>query len=164
MRIEGNPDISDKFYIIKEDNSIKWVPTLSTAKMYVENPIYKDWFNKTIYCTNEEVVKGYDGKVYIKSNVPEKPKELIKDEQISIFKSQAKDYIHDKLETFSKKYNYDSFLEILSLNNSSLKEYKKLGKQASAYRDKLYTYINKITEDSDFSKIYFDYLTNFPEE
>ena len=41
MQIIGDPKFSDKFYIIKTDKSIEWVPSLETAKSYVEDKTNK---------------------------------------------------------------------------------------------------------------------------
>ena len=58
MQIIGDPKFSDKFYIIKTDKSIEWVPSLETAKSYVEDKTNKNWFGKDIYCTNEKIYKA----------------------------------------------------------------------------------------------------------
>ena len=61
MTIHGDIKTANKFYIINSSGSIEWVPSLITAKKYVTNPLYTEWFEKDIYATNEELVINSEG-------------------------------------------------------------------------------------------------------
>ena len=116
MQIIGDPKFSDKFYIIKTDKSIEWVPSLETAKSYVEDKTNKNWFGKDIYCTNEKIYKGYNGKNYLKINLPEKPKKIIKNENIKTLQNQIYEYLPKIL---------NEVLAIEYLNNLENADYEK---------------------------------------
>jgi hypothetical protein len=171
MKVIGNPEESSKFYIQKEDGSVSWVSSFSTAKSYANDPLVQNWFNKTIYCTNEDILKGYDGKLYLRSQLPEKPKELLQVETLKNFKRESSKVINKKLEEFAQAREFDTFYELISWYNSSVKAMKKQASDGLKYRDKLHTYtqgfIDEINtnfkETLDISHIYTDYLERFPE-
>ena len=56
MEIYGDPKYSNKFFVYLDDGSIEWVKNLSVAKNYVSNNQFINWYNKPIFCTNEEIV------------------------------------------------------------------------------------------------------------
>ena len=76
-----------------------------------------------------------------------------------------------KLEEYATKQEETSFIELISWYHSGIKEKKKLATDALKYRDKLYSYTQKMIEKirtkyadkKDISEVYAEYLTNFPE-
>ena len=173
MQIIGDPKFSDKFYIIKTDKSIEWVPSLETAKSYVEDKTNKNWFGKDIYCTNEKIYKGYNGKNYLKINLPEKPKKIIKNENFKTLQNQIYEKKTKILNDLVKQENFTSLLEILSLSNSKVLKVKQLAKKFSTYRDSIYLYSEDFLEKykeknenmdelQDIQVTYQEFLKNFP--
>ena len=171
MKIIGNPEESSRFYVQNEDGSVNWVSSFYTAKTYINDPLVKNWFNKTLYCTNEPILLGYDGKLYLKSQLPQKPKELLQIETLKNFKKESSKVINKKLEEFAQSREFATFYEMISWYNSSVKAMKKNASDGLKYRDKLHTYtqtfIDDITENFqetlDISNIYTSYLEGFPE-
>ena len=173
MQIIGDPKFSDKFYIIKTDKSIEWVPSLETAKSYVEDKTNTNWFGKDIYCTNEKIYKGYNGKNYLKINLPEKPKKIIKNENFKTLQNQIYEYLPKILNDLVKQENFTSLLEILSWSNSKVLKFKQLAKKFSTYRDSIYLYSEDFLEKykeknenmdelQDIQVTYQEFLKNFP--
>ena len=76
MQIYGNPNFSDKFFVYLDDGSVVFVRDIETAKGYVQNPNYEKWYGKILYCTNEDIVRAYDGKLYLRSKAPVDPNEI----------------------------------------------------------------------------------------
>ena len=171
MNIIGDLESANKYYIKHDDGSIEWTSNLSLAKSYIQDMTVPTWFGQTLYCTNEDVVKGYDDKLYIASEVPSKPQAVIIEENYITFKQQAKAYIQMKIEEYATKQEETSFIELISWYHSGIKEKKKLATDALKYRDKLYSYTQEMIEKiktkyadkKDISEVYAEYLTNFPE-
>jgi len=173
MQIYGNPNLSDKFFVYLEDNSINYVRDFETAKGYIQNPNYKKWFGKTLYCTNEDIVKAYDGKLYLKSKVPENPNEIKIYDNKSFFINNCKKYIENTLNDLSIEYGYVSFYQLISWKDSKILKNKQLAEKMLNYRDKLYNFYSKIynkhkkqlentSELLDLSNIYTEFLENIP--
>lgn len=173
MKIIGNVNTANKFYIINSNNSIEWVPTLNLAKKYTSNPQYKEWFEKDIYATNEDLVIDDNGKTILKSQYEQQQLEKTLKNSKNIFKQQAKEYLNKKLSEFSEKYNYESFYIMLTWKDSSIKKYKDEAKLALKYRDEAYTYMNNYFQNEmeeyfknnsveNLDKLYSMYILNFP--
>ncbi|MBR2240013.1 MAG: hypothetical protein IKO49_02150 [Bacilli bacterium] len=173
MKIIGDPKLSDKFYIIKSDKSIEWVPSLETAKSYVDDKNNRNWFGKDIYCTNEKIYKGYNGKNYLKIDLPEKPKKIIKNENFKLLQTQIYEYLPKILNDLVKQENFSSLLEILSWSNSKVLKFKQLAKKFLTYRDSIYLYADtflknyeekneNMDELQDIQTTYQEFLKDFP--
>lgn len=173
MQIYGNPNLSDKFFIYLDDNSINYVRDFETAKGYIQNPNYKNWFGKILYCTNEDIIKAYDGKLYLKSKAPKDPNEIKTYDNKSLFVNNSKKYITDTLNNLSIELGYESFNEIISWKDSKITKYKQMAEKMFNYRDKLYSFYLKLynkhkkelentTELLDLSNIYTEFLENIP--
>ena len=173
MNIIGDIKYANKFYIKNSKGNIEWVHSLQTAKNYVNDPQNKEWYNKDIYATNEKIIKGYDNKLYLESQVVLPPKEIKEKENYQILEKQIFDYIAYKLENEAKAYQM-SLLEILSWNNSKIKRYKDLAKKFSTYRDELYEYCNMFLQNflknnenvdvlNDISNEYDKFLKDLPQ-
>lgn len=173
MKIIGDPKLSDKFYIINSRNSIEWVPNLETAKSYVKDRNNPNWFDKDIYCTNEKILRGYDGKNYLASQVPQKPKKIIVNENFKLLNSQIYEYLPKILDDLVKKEKFSSLLEVLSWSNSKIVRFKNLAKKFLKYRDDIYSYADdfldkykanneNMDELVDIKTTYQKFLNNFP--
>ena len=174
MQIYGNPNFSDKFFVYLDDGSVVFVRDIETAKGYVQNPNYEKWYGKTLYCTNEDIVRAYDGKLYLRSKAPVDPNEIKIYDNKTLFVNNLKQYIEKILEDLSIKLGYESFYKLISWKDSKIKEYKQLAKSVIDYRDKLYIlyakcyekYKNEIedtTKISDLSMAYEEFTNNIPE-
>lgn len=177
MAIYGNVNTANKFYIINSNGSIEWVPSLSIAKKYNNNPAYTEWFQKDIYATNEELVVNSKGLTVLKSQYDEEQLKKSKKTNSENFKQQAEEYLKAKLLEYSTSKGYESFYTLISWKNSSIKQYKEEATAALKYRDKAYEYMfdffNNIlinfldnqeegSENIDLSEIYDKYINNFP--
>jgi len=173
MKINGDPKYSNKFYVYLEDGSIKWTADFETAKFYVNNFRYKDWYNKDLYCTNEEIVKGYDGKFYLKQRCPKDPNEIIKYDNKTQFVKNCLDYLHNELDNIVKSLNFDSFLDAYSWKDSKIKKYKEQSLSIIKYRDLIHEhYLNILTKHNDLlektdelldlSNVYDEFIKDFP--
>ena len=171
MKIIGDVKHANKFCVETDDKGIQWVPSLDVAKEYVSDPKIKDWYNKTIIATYEQVVRADDGKFYLRSQAPKKSvqKEIM--DNLTLFKQQSRKKIKITLEEFAASKGFESFSELISFSNSGLKEYKAMAKEAIAYRDKLYKYTDgffsrfdseQLNDINDIASVYDEYLTNFP--
>ena len=172
MNIIGNIKTADKFYVRLSDNSIKWVHLKKTAESYYKNPNYIDWYHKDIFATNEDVVKGIDNKVYLKSEIPEN---LIynKTDHYKQFQKQAEDYINNKLLEKVHNDNFNSIEEVISWKDSKILKFSQYCFKFLEYRDKCYIYYltllenneNLLKEGKDLNKIselYTQFIKNFP--
>lgn len=172
MKIEGNIQTATKFYVRTSTGDIKWVPSLETAKRYVNNPANTNWYLQTIYATNEDIVKGYDGKNYLRSELPDTPIEYKKINDFEIFKSQAFSFLRARLKDFAEKYSYESIEEIISWKDSSILDLNLLAVKAFKYRDLCYCYYLEALEKYEIefdnslldnnTKFYEKYINNFP--
>lgn len=147
MKIIGNINTADKFYIINSNGSIEWVPTLNLAKKYVNNPQYKEWFEKDIYATNEKLIINENGITVLKSQFEEEKRKKEEKNFKELFKKQAEEYLEHQLLNFSTFYGYDNIYTMISWKDSSIKKYKDEAKLAIKYRDDVYLY-------------FFDYINN----
>ena len=174
MQIYGNPSLSNKFFVYLDDGSVIWTKNFETAKSYVNDPKCTRWYGKPLYCTNEDIVKGYDEKLYVKSEAPKDPNEKVIYDNKSLFVNNTKTYIEKQLEEISKALGYTSFFELISWKDSKIKEYKQLAKDVLDYRDKLYNcflkcydkYKEQLEDTSellDLSNVYDEFLNNIPE-
>jgi len=171
MKIIGDVKHANKFCVETLDRGIEWVPSLEIAKQYVMDPKNKSWYNKQIIASYEQVVKADDGRYYFKSQAPKKTIEQELQDNLVVFKSQAKKKIKITLQQYAVSKEFESFDELISFAGSSIKKYKTLAKDALKYRDTLYSYTDKffesldikqINELKDISNIYDNYLQNFP--
>ena len=173
MTIYGDIKTANKFYIINSSGSIEWVPSLITAKKYVTNPLYTEWFEKDIYATNEELVINSEGLTVLRSQYEEEQlKKSIKNTE-EIFKQQAEEYLKERLLEYSTNKGYESFYTLISWKDSSIKKYKDEAKAALKYRDIVYSYMfdyfdNKLKEFfennpvENLENLYSMYINNFP--
>lgn len=163
MIIHGDQHNSNKFYVLNDKIGLLWVPSLKLAKSYVSDSSCIDWFNHDIYCTSEDIILGYDGRNYLKSQLPQEPYKEYKD-NIEEFKAHAFDYVKRKLEDYAKREGFYSFVDLISWNTSQIEKMKSISEKAILYRDTLTKYtidfIDSITEIEDDT--YKKYLTNFP--
>lgn len=171
MEIIGNLNTANKFYVIKDDNSIEWVSDIKTAKQAAENPKNKNWYNQPIYATNENILK-VNNKLYLASQAPKQHKEI----QYNNFQNYCDNsllYIQKHLKELALNLGYNSVLELISWKDSKIKEYKDLAKKFIMYRDEIYTYRNKQIEQNkkllsnedkpnDFNTLYLDFINNLP--
>lgn len=172
MNIVGDQLHSKFFYVKNDDGSLRWVDSLDIAKYYVSDSANRNWYDKTLYCTNESICKGYDDKYYLASELPAKPEEMILHDTLLTFDEQSEEFIHSKLEEYARKRGFFSFLELISWIRSSITKNKKLATLGLKYRDLLYTrkYIhldmikNKFVDINDISEVYTSFLKDFPEE
>jgi hypothetical protein len=172
MKIEGNIQTATKFYVRTPTGDIKWVPSLETAKRYINNPANSNWYLQTIYATNEDIVKGYDGKNYLRSELPDTPIEYKKINDFEIFKSQAFSFLRARLKDFAEKYSHESIEDIISWKDSSILDLNLLAVKAFKYRDSCYYYYLEALEKykTEFdntsldnnSKFYEKYMDGFP--
>lgn len=171
MKIIGDVKHANKFCVETLDRGIEWVPSLEIAKQYVMDPKNKSWYNKQIIASYEQVVKADDGRYYFKSQAPKKTIEQELQDNLVVFKSQAKKKIKIALQQYAVSKEFESFDELISFAGSTIKKYKTLAKDALKYRDTLYSYTDKffesldtkqINELKDISNIYDNYLQNFP--
>jgi hypothetical protein len=98
MQIYGNPSLSNKFFVYLDDGSVIWTKNFETAKSYINDPKCIRWYGKPLYCTNEDIVKGYDEKLYVKSEAPKNPNEKVIYDNKNLFVNNAKAYIEKQLE------------------------------------------------------------------
>ena len=170
MEIIGDIEKADKFVIYKDDGSIEWVPQLAVAKAYVRNINNKNWYNKDIYATYENVVKLADGRLFLQSQAPV---EKIKVDNYTVFCTQALSYIENTLFNFVKSYNHSSIEEMISWKASTIKEKAAEAKLAFSYRDNLYKYYYSFIEENekllksseealDLTELYDNFITNIP--
>lgn len=171
MKVIGDVKHANKFCVDTVDKGIEWVPNFEIAKQYASDPKNKNWYNKTIIASYEQVVRADDGRYYFRSQAPKKTIEKQFQDNVSIFKLQAKRKIKITLEQYAESKGFDSFIELISFVNSGLKAYKTMAKDALKYRDLIYSYTDKffdelntteINESTDISHVYDDYLQNFP--
>lgn len=173
MAIYGNVNTANKFYIINSNGSIEWVPSLSIAKKYNNNPAYTEWFQKDIYATNEELVVSSKGLTVLKSQYEKEEQEKLIKPIEENFKQQAQNYLDLKLLEYSTSKGYDSFYTLISWKDSSIKQYKDEAKAALKYRDTVYNYMfdyfdNKLKEFFENNQVenlevlYSMYINNFP--
>lgn len=171
MNIVGDLRYANKFCINTKEKGIIWVPSIETAKQYVSDPKNKDWYNKTIIASYEQVVKAYDGKFYFKSEAPEKPVEREIIDALETFKQQSRKKIKRDLQLYAEKNGFDSFVELISFANSSIEKYNTMALKAVEYRDRIYAYTDRFFSDlnekeigskEDIAFVYDDYLKNFP--
>lgn len=171
MKIVGDLRNANKFCVETPDRGILWVPSYELARQYTNDPKNTDWYQQTVIATYEQIVRADDGKFYIKSKAPKKTvKQQILD-TLETFKNQSKKKIKVELERYAKDKGFDSFLELISFNNSTIKTYKAKAKEALKYRDTIYSYTEdfitkfdekEIKEAKDISYLYDEYLNNFP--
>lgn len=136
MKVIGNEKLSNKFYV-RSSNGLEWVPNINLAKRYVINPLFKEWYGKDIYCTNENIIRGKDGKLYLASEIPEDL--LISDiDYFEVFKKQGKEYIDNYIQRIIEKNDFKNINEVLSWFKSSLKEYSEFAQKISKFRDACY--------------------------
>lgn len=173
MQIYGDPKYSNKFYVYLEDGSVKWARSLTAAKNYVSDIKFIDWYNRPIYCTNEEIVKAYDGKLYLKSQCPKDPSEIKIYDNKTLFVTNVKKFIDEKLQDLTKEYGSESFYTLISWKDSKIEEFKELAISFLDYRDEIYKYflnflekydniLSKTDELLDLSYIYDEFIENFP--
>lgn len=174
MQILGDVKNSNKFYIYLEHGGIAWVSSIETAKLYVSNTRYTEWYNKPIYCTNEDIVEGYDGNLYVKSQCPTDPNIKIKYDNKSMFVESAKKHIKADIDEVIENSPFESLEDAYTYNSSKIKELKALCKEIFDFRDNLILFYQKILkkyekefeitdELLDLSYVYEDFLTNCPE-
>jgi len=172
MIIRGNLDTADKFYVILDDNSIECVPNIKTAKTYSKDPNLVNWYNKEIFATNEDVIRGKDNKLYLRSKIPE---ELIfdKTDHYEQFKKQSEEYIKSILLNKIKADGFESLEEVLSWKDSQIIQFNQYALKLLEYRDKCYIFYlnllennnNLLKEGKDLNKIselYTYFIENFP--
>lgn len=170
MEIIGNVEKADKFFVYKNDGSIEWVPQLAIAKAYVKNVNNKNWYNKNIYATSENITRLTDGRLFLQSQAPI---EKIKINRYTEFCVNALSYLDKLLFDFVKEYKYASLEEMLSWKSSTIKQKAADAKIAFSYRDKLYKYYFKFIEDNkeilstddtsvDLSEVYSKFLNKLP--
>jgi len=170
MEIIGDIEKADKFVIYKDDGSIEWVPQLAIAKAYVKNSNNKNWYNKTIYATYENIVKLSDGRLFLQSQAPE---EKIKVDNYTVFCTQALSYIENLLFDLVKEYSHSSIEEMISWKSSTIKEKAFEAKLAFTYRDNLYKYyysfikenkklLTSTDEALDLTELYNTFKNNIP--
>lgn len=171
MKIIGDIKHANKFCVNTIENGIEWVPSLDVAKQYVNDPKNKSWYNQTIIASYEQVIKADDGRCYFKSEAPKKTKKQQLDNNLAIFRQQSNKMIKKSLSDYASNKGFESFLELISFVNSSLKKYKTIAKDGLKYRDDIYNYTemfisglveNEASEPSDISEIYDEYVKNFP--
>lgn len=173
MQIFGDIKTSNKFFVYLDEGGLIWTSSFKTAERYISNPRYKDWYNKPLYCTNEDIVKGYDGKLYVKSQCPTDPNAIIVYDNRKLFIENAKRYIKESLNDVINNSPFNSFEEAYTYTTSKIKENKQLSKKIFEFRDNLYLFLEKIlkkyddklvqTEELlDLSYIYDDFITNIP--
>lgn len=174
MQIFGNPKTSNKFFVYLNDGSLIWTSNFNTAIHYITNQRYQNWYNKPLYCTNEEIVIGYDNKLYLKSKCPEDPNQIKPTyDNKQLFLLNAKKHIKDTLDKILFDLQFDSLFELYTYKDSKIKKYKDLCKKVLTYRDDMYLFTEKIldkykdrlietVEVVDLSDVYDDFLTNFP--
>lgn len=173
MEIYGNPQYSDKFFVYLEDGSIKWVKSLVAAKNYVSNVRFGDWYNKPIYCTNEDIITAYNGKLYLKSECPEDPNTIKTYDNKSLFITQVKKHIDIILNELAQNLGSESFYTLISWKDSSIKDLNDIANKVLSYRDEIYKYFLKIlnkhseklnitNELLDLSYIYDEFIEGMP--
>lgn len=176
MEILGNINTSNKFFILKDDSSIEWVPSLNLAKKLVSDSNNVTWYNKPIRCTNEEVIKGIDGKLYIKSHMPAlSQKEFLYPDLYKNLLNESLKYLESQSQVFLNSLNFKSFEEAISWKESSIEEYKSNALKCIKVRDLFYNYhLNFFKENSldvvksndmEFLKSLFKlYIEGFPKD
>lgn len=147
MEIYGDPKYSNKFYVYLDDGSISWVPSFSIAKENVSNTRNKDWYDKPLYCTTEEVAIGYNGKVYIKSQLPEDPNKIETFDNLNNFKTQSLRYIEDKVNEYIEENEFKSLFDVISWKDSTFKDYKEKAEKVMLYRDKIYSFYENFIKE-----------------
>lgn len=173
MQIFGDIKTSNKFFVYLDEGGLIWTSSFKTAERYISNPRYKDWYNKPLYCTNEDIVKGYDGKLYVKSQCPTDPNAVIVYDNYKLFVENAKRYIKGSFDDVITESPFDSALDAYTYTTSKIKEYKQLSKKIFEFRDNMYLFLDKIlkkyekdlvkTEELlDLSYIYDDFMNNIP--
>lgn len=170
MEIIGDIEKADKFVVYKDDGSIEWVPQLAVAKAYVKNINNKNWYNKNIYATYENIVKLSDGRLFLQSQAPI---EKVKVDNYTVFCTQALSFIENALFNLVKTYNHSSIEEMISWKSSTIKEKANEAKLAFTFRDKLYKYYYSFIEENketlksseealDLTELYNNFTTNLP--
>lgn len=168
MKTIGDLRHANKFCVETPDKGILWVPNYDIAKQYASDPKNKDWYMKTIIASYEQVIQADDGRFYFKSQAPKKTVEQTFIDNLFLFKQQSKRKIEKELKKYANDKGFDSFFELISFYNSTIKSYKNLAKEALKYRDTIYSYTDqfftKVQENKskDISGIYDEYLRNFP--
>ena len=173
MQIFGNVNTANKFFVYLDEGGIAWTSSFSTAKRYIESPQYKDWYNKPLYCTNEDAVRGYDGKIYLKSKCPEDPNIVKVYDNKNRFVIDAEKYIQDNINDVLKENDVKSFEYLYTFKDSKVKEMKKFCKDVCDYRDAMMLFLNKIIKKHskvleikeelvDLSDVYTEFMNNLP--
>lgn len=172
MQVIGNLKIANKFYIINSLGYIEWVPSLTVAKKYNEDPRFPEWYGKPIYATNEDIVIDEYGRTFLKSQYTKKEVERNFKSEVEVFKNQAKMYIESALNEFSVNSGYKDIFEMISWKGSSIKRFAEDAKKAFKYRDTVYAYNETFIEDleqkmknnevEELTDLYSKYIENFP--
>ena len=171
MKVIGNLKTANKFYV-KTENGLEWLPNLALAKRYVNNPLFKDWYGKDIYCTNENIIRGKDKKLYLASEIPE---DLMNSDidYYSLFKKQGKEYIDSYIQRVIEKNEWTNLNEVLSWIKSSIKEYSEFAQKISKFRDACYKYyleclntnenlLKTNSKKEEFESLIKDFINNLP--
>lgn len=147
MNLIGNPKTANKFYIRLKDGGIEYVNTISTARMYVNDPHIESWYKQDVYATNENVIKGKDNKLYLESEIPE---DLIKSDinHFIQFKTQAEEYIKSTLLKKVQSDGFDSLEEVYSWKDSSIIQFNQYCLKLFEYRDKCYVFYLNLLENN----------------
>lgn len=172
MKIIGDINTANKFYINLNGGGIEWVPSLEIAKTYYNDPKIINWYKKDIYATNEDIVKGTDNKIYLKSQIPD---ELIysKTDHLLQFKNQAEKYIQDVLQEKIEKDGFNSIEEVISWKDSQIIQFNQYALKFLKYRDTCYIYYLNLLENNidiltksnnldKISEVYKFFIENFP--
>lgn len=171
VKVVGDPKVSSKFYIVNSKGSIEWVPVYSLAESYVKRADMKEWYGKTIYCTNEEFVTNRDGLLVLASEV-EHDQAGTKIQLLNALRVQFETTVIDLLNETARKNEYENYSTAISWINSSVEKYKNFATKLYAYRDTLYTYVEETEdrlaktspEDMDsIDTIIKEFLTNLPQ-
>ena len=80
--------------------------------------------------TDEEIVKGWQGGWYLKSECPETPKEVIEAQ----LQKQMTDVVQHVLDAKAQKLNYDSCLSVCSYIDTGVAKFDAEGKAFRAWR------------------------------
>ena len=143
VKVVGDPKISTKFYIINSKGDIEWLPSYEIALYYTENPNKSEWYNKTLYCTNEDFVYNNEGKLVLASEMNGQTSPATFELLLQDLRKQFDEYIIDKLNNLAKINEYDSYTSAISFINSTIKKYREFATKLSKYRDELYIYVEK---------------------
>lgn len=143
VKVVGDPKVSSKFYIINSKGNIEWLPNYKLALYYIKNQNKPEWYNKTLYCTNEDFKYNNEGKLVLASEVDANNSQVNIEILLKDLKKQFDEYVIDILNTIAKNNEYENYSTVISFINSSIKKYKDFAKKLFKYRDELYMYVEK---------------------